>query len=143
MSRDTSPRQQVEEHDVDEFDYPFTSCCLEEGELGDCPVEIRHIPHRVSRPIGNFPHNIKRWIWSRPGQNDGDAWVCIVELKPDETYDGVRYAYFRAWCDYTGFDCEGGAYSIVTSKVEDLIEYALENSDYVEYLRTTVACETW
>jgi hypothetical protein len=144
MSRNTSPRKQIGEHQVGKFRYPFSSCCLvEETEEGDCPIEIRHIPHRISRPIGSFSKNIKRWIWSRPGEKDEESWVCIVELKPEPVYEGVRYVYFTAWCDFTGFDCQGGSHAICTSNVEDLIEFALTESEYKEYMETTEEADAW
>ncbi len=140
MSRNTSPRKQMSEHQVDKFRYPFRSCC---GDYVDCPLELRHIPHRASKPIGDFPKNIKRWIWSRPGERDEESWDCIVELEQEAKYEFVRYAYFTAWCDYTGFDCQGGAHAIVTSKVEDLIEFALTEAEYKEYMEATEEADAW
>lgn len=40
--------------------------------------------------------------FSQKGQNDEEEWVLIFKRK-----DGI-YVYFRAHCDYTGFDCQGG-----------------------------------
>ena len=134
-SRNTSPRKQVGEHETDEFKYPFESCCPW--------VEQRHIPHRAGKPLGQFPDNIKRWIWSAAGQNDGDPWDCIVELEPEENYSGVRFAYFHAWCDYTGFDCQGGAHVIVATQVSDLVEYGLSNSAYRRYMESTEESDSW
>ena len=149
MVRNLQPRKQRGEHDIAAFNYPFSACVIEdnfEGNVEDllatcCTIEQRHIPHLESPPPGLFPNNIKRWIWSSPGQNDGDSWCCIVELTPDESYEGERYLYFTAWCDYTGFDCQGGSYIITAKKVEHLIEFALENADYIRYMKETEPAE--
>lgn len=141
--RNTEPRKQTGEHLVGEFEYPFSACMLDPEEEYICSIEVRHIPHIVSKPPGKFPSNIKRWIWSAPGANDELPWDCIVELKADETYEGVRYAYFHAWCDYTGFDCQGGAYVIVSSSVPKLIEFGLGNAAYQRYMESTEPAEEW
>lgn len=144
--RNIEPRKQVGEHLVEEFEYPFSSCALDTSEcpeVGLCQIEVRHIPHIVSKPPGDFPTNIKRWIWSAPGANDELPWDCIVELASDENYEGVRYAYFHAWCDYTGFDCQGGAYVIVSSSIPKLIEFGLGNAAYQRYMKGTEPAEEW
>lgn len=38
------------------------------------------------------------------GENDGESWECIGELK-----DG-RWFFLTAWCDYTGWGCRDGGY---------------------------------
>jgi hypothetical protein len=134
MARNLQPRKQRGEHDIEAFNYPFQS--TGEGER-------RGIPHLVSPPTGNFPGNIKRWIWSSAGQPDGDSWVCLVELKQEKGYEGQRYLYYTAWCDYTGFDCQGGGHTIVAERLEDLVEYALENADYLRYMKETEPADAW
>ncbi len=42
--------------------------------------------------------DVKTLIALDLGENDGAAWIALMELN-----DG-RYAYLRAWCDYTGWD---------------------------------------
>jgi len=160
--RNTQPRKQIGEHKVDEFEYPFNSCYIpEEGLDTDgygCEIEVRHIPHVESKPSGDFPYNVKRWIWSSPGEKDELPWDCIVELEEriasyhtEEQKDekktlndgGKRYAYFHAWCDYTGFDCQGGAYVIVVDDISKLIEFGLGNATYNRYIEGTQPAEEW
>jgi hypothetical protein len=150
MARNLQPRKQRGEHDVDNFSYPFHSCVIEENFEGNveglgglCLMNQRNIPHLESPPPGIFPNNIKRWIWSSPGENDGNSWCCIVELKPDEFYEGERYLYFTAWCDYTGFDCQGGCHFITANTPEHLVEFALENYDYDRYIKETEPADAW
>lgn len=130
-----TPRKMVGEHDKKEFEYPFENSGFEE----------KHIPHAVSKPLGNFPHNIKRWIWSSAGENDGDSWELIAELEeePEVYCEGSRYVYYTAWCDYTGFDCQGYGYTFVASNVEYIIEYALGNAEYDRYIEETEPAEEW
>jgi hypothetical protein len=128
-----TPRKMIGEHQKEEFEYPFAESGFEE----------KHIPHVVSKPLGDFPNNIKRWIWSSAGENDGDSWELIAELEPEPFYDGKRYVYYTAWCDYTGFDCRGYGETFVTSKIEYLIEYALGNAEYDRYIKETEPAEEW
>ena len=41
--------------------------------------------------------DVARIIAKAEGENDGESWVGVFELK-----DG-RFAYVTAWCDYTGW----------------------------------------
>lgn len=139
--RITTPRKMVCEHDKKEFEYPF-------GYLGEWQDEsdgwgesvFRPIPHLPSPPLGDFPKNISRWIWSAAGCNDGDPWDLLAELDDE---NGKRYVYYTAWCDYTGFDCQGGHYVTTASSIESLIEYAMENRAYKRYINTTEPAESW
>jgi len=42
--------------------------------------------------------DVVRIIAAEEGQNDGESWVGVFQLR-----DG-RFASLRAWCDYTGWD---------------------------------------
>jgi len=49
--------------------------------------------------------NITDWVkvyYYQEGEGDSDEWVIVCKNKDD------IYIYFRASCDYTGFDCQGG-----------------------------------
>lgn len=142
MSRTTSPRKQINEHNKEGFNYPFAT--IEDEDLGMYDnLEPLDIPQAKSLPLGEFPRNIKRWIWSAPGENDGEPWDLLVELEPDSTYSGVRFAYYHAWCDYTGFDCQGGMDITVLDSIEMLLEYAMGNAAYDRYIQSTERAESW
>jgi hypothetical protein len=54
----------------------------------------------------DFPfdmEDIARMIAVSEGENDGESWRWVVQLK-----DG-RYVFIEGWCDYTGWDCQSGA----------------------------------
>ena len=126
MARNTEPRVMVGEHQQHEFASPFYHA--EYAEEGIIP-QIETIPR------GDFPNNIQRWIWSDPGQNDERSWEAIFQLQNDN--GGERYCYFTAWCDYTGFDCQGGLECYVARDIPTLIQYAMRNEAYERYLETT------
>lgn len=135
MSRYTQPREQKYKHSKEEFDYPF-------GCIDDL-LEERTIPHIEQIPYGDFPKNIKRWIWSSAGQNDEMPWWLLAELESDDEYPGVRYAFYDAWCDYTGFDCQGGMSILVAPDIETLIQYGLTEAAYKEYMKDTEPSDSW
>ena len=49
------------------------------------------------------------------GERDGDHWRVLVLLK-----DG-RFAYLDGWCDYTGWDCQGGTSAMVADTLDDIL----------------------
>lgn len=159
-TRIVSPRRMEGEHEKENFEYPFSATSLERDIDGySCPIEVRGIPHLSEEvPVGDFPNNIKRWVWSAAGQNDEDPWDGIFEVEEVVTeYDsdeekeqktalnagGPRYIYFHAWCDYTGFDCQGGAFVTVARDIPTLVEYALGRAAYDRYITGTEPAEMW
>src|SRR5690349_2831986 len=63
--------------------------------------------------------SVTRVIADSPGENDGPAWLFVVELA-----DG-RFAFVDASCDYTGWDCQAGGSIIVSGSLDDLVRYGL------------------
>lgn len=63
---------------------------------------------------GNFPNNIVEFYWIHEGHNDEDAWELLCKL------DNGNFAFYSAWCDYTGFDCRGGMKLIVSKDLRRL-----------------------
>jgi hypothetical protein len=63
---------------------------------------------------GNFPNNITEFYWLHEGHNDDDAWELLCRL------DNGNFAFYSAWCDYTGFDCQGGMKLIVSKDLKRL-----------------------
>lgn len=56
---------------------------------------------------------------AREGENDGDEWLVYGKLR-----DG-RYFYLSAWCDYTGWGCQEGGESFVSSDYHMLIRFGM------------------
>ena len=63
---------------------------------------------------GKFPDNIVEFYWLHEGHNDEDAWQLLCKL------DNGNFAFYSAWCDYTGFDCQGGMKLIVSKDLKCL-----------------------
>jgi hypothetical protein len=47
------------------------------------------------------------------GEHDGPAWHWILELT------NGKFAYLIGWCDYTGWDCQSGAESVLEDSAEE------------------------
>lgn len=113
----------IQAHDQDAFDYPF-------GVTNELAYSIEDIVEPLLTQsatdavalAGDFPNNIAQWIWSRPGQKDGDSWLLLCRLNTG------AYAFFSGWCDYTGFDCQGGMKLTVSKVLADVIEHGMETA---------------
>ena len=104
-------------------------------------LKQRPIPTVEDIAVGDFPTNILRWIWSSPGMNDEWPWVAIFQLEDDE--HGPRFAYYKASCDYTGFDCQGGMDISIARDIPTLIQYCLSEEEYQEYEGHTEPADAW
>jgi hypothetical protein len=69
----------------------------------------------------NFPSNILEYYWIYDGENDGEAWYCLCKLK------NSCYVFYKASCDYTGFDCQGSMIMFISKNKEKLFYEALNN----------------
>jgi hypothetical protein len=63
-------------------------------------------------------------VWE--GQNDGDDWRWVLQLK-----DG-RFVFLQGGCDYTGWDCQSWATSVFAETPEDAAKFALGDFETVE-----------
>lgn len=62
----------------------------------------------------------------RAGQNDGDSWLCLGQLKTGEFF------FLTAWCDYTGWGCQDGGSISISDSLENLKQFGMtpdEKSD--------------
>lgn len=55
-------------------------------------------------------------VWE--GENDGDDWRWVIRLN-----DG-RFAFIQGGCDYTGWDCQSWATSVVADTAERAATFA-------------------
>lgn len=121
--------EQINEIDKGVLDYPFSSISpgfLEEG--------FENIPGQKQFKIsdfGDFPKNIKKYIWIFEGANDAESWRCLCIL------DNDLYMYYRAWCDCTGFDCRGTMEFYISDDLFVLINFAMTEEDYRLYEKET------
>ena len=134
MSRVHVLRKSIEKHNNSAFSYPFS-------EIGsDTNYKLENIiKPLLTQPTedalalaGDFPYNITQWLWSSPGQNDENPWLLLCRLNTG------AYAFYRAGCDYTGFDCQGGMELTVSADLADVVEHGMQNYDYVQYEAETV-----
>ena len=77
---------------------------------------------------GDFPNNISKYIWGEEGENDFVDWILLCKL------NNGKYAYYTAWCDYTGFDCQGGMKLYISSKLKTLVKMAMDDKNRTKYL---------
>ena len=115
---------------IDWYEYPFSFI-----NNGDYILEniFKSIPNQpeMLKDVGEFPNNISEFIWGQLGENDEKDWLLLCKLNND------MYAYYKASCDYTGFDCQGGMDLYVSSKLDILINYAMGDYEYVSYINDT------
>lgn len=76
---------------------------------------------------GDFPNNIEQFYWIKEGANDEESWEALGKLT-----NGV-YFFYRATCDYTGFDCQGMMTLIVSPVFENLVQYGMPEQSYMLY----------
>ncbi len=124
----------IKDFDLSGFEYPFEY--MFEGDYvknketkkyeripGNPSDFLRNIPGENGYEIGDFPKNIKRCYWINEGENDEEPWNLLCYL------DNGVYVYMSAWCDYTGFDCQGEIILWSSKKMQTLIDMALSNED--------------
>lgn len=78
---------------------------------------------------GKFPDNIVEFYWLHEGHNDEDAWQLLCKL------DNGNFAFYSAWCDYTGFDCQGGMKLIVSKDLKCLFYDGLTDAQRTTCLK--------
>ena len=130
--RDTELRIMTDmpENPLNAFRYPFRELKDEEYTHYQDNL-IRDIPNHISADSGDFPDNISSTFWFKEGEREEEHWVLLCRL------DNGNYALYDAWCDYTGFDCRGGMSLYVNSDYSVLINYAMGDRHYDEYISQT------
>jgi len=175
--RNTEPRKQIGHHLTKQFKKLFKEVMLKpkpEDHASTLPYGAMefvccadNLPVGMKEcPPGDFPHNIKKWIWTSLQCDEaskmvgvGDFWECIVELAPEAVYEGTRYAYFQASheedicgdneCKKKGVNgiCdESHSYTagtlLVVSDIRHCIEF-LAPGPYARYMEETEPAESW
>lgn len=103
----------------------FSEETAEPGEWrsndGECNVSACLGTDTSAAPV--WRKNVTRVIASSEGENDGPAWLIVVEVN-----DG-RFAFLNASCDYTGWDCQAGGHCIVDTDLAHLIRFGIGEED--------------
>ena len=115
MDRVSTP---IAEPDKAALKYPFSFIAgsEDEGWCGDYDTAdfTEGLLGEEKCDAGKFPDNIVEFYWLHEGHNDEDAWQLLCKL------DNGNFAFYSAWCDYTGFDCQGGMKLIVSKDLKRL-----------------------
>jgi hypothetical protein len=105
------------------FEYPF-SVIRDESPYNLYSYNIEDIftplfgSEETVKDCEGFPNNIDKVLWAQEGENDAEEWILLCQLN-----NGL-FAYYIAFCDYTGFDCQGGMDLYVAKTSELLIKNA-------------------
>ena len=59
--------------------------------------------------------------------------VVIVIYRYKNKRKNGKYAFYTAWCDYTGFDCQGGMKLYISSNINVLIKMAMDEKQRTKY----------
>jgi hypothetical protein len=138
-TRDTDRRVQKGVKDlVKEMDYPFSQI----SQKSDDPYYYYDVAE-ILKPIlvetpeekadpGPFPTNIQDYFWIQPGENEGQDWIACGTLT------NGAFFFYKGWCDYTGFDCQGGMDLYVSKSWANIVNHAMIQDDYLKYMNQTV-----
>lgn len=123
----------IPEPDKTVLEYPFSfiadlgkKACYYEYDINDFS---KGLLDEEKCDAGNFPKNIVEFYWLHEGHNDEEPWYCLCKL------DNGNYAYYTAWCDYTGFDCQGGMELIVSKDLNRLFNQGLGKKERELYMK--------
>jgi hypothetical protein len=143
MTRNSQPRTFLNTHNAAAFEYPFRCLCPNGILKTDRTMDesryyhqthmieeiIKQVPTLQNYDAGDFPNNIKKWIWS-----SAEPWhlLCILN-------NGL-YAYFNASRDDdASFDNpQRSQMSLYLSPdLYNLIQYAFTDRTYNLYISQT------
>ena len=84
--------------------------------------------------------DVKVVLASDEGENDGQNWIAVLELK-----DG-RFAFLEAGCDYTGWDCQASGRAFLAASLEDLVRWGISDTErprVMPQLHATIQNNIW
>lgn len=116
--------------DIKTLEYPYSYITDEDYNYGYRFEDIfkETLGYPVDKEnVEGFPANIAETYWVRPGENDSDAWLVLGRLTTGP------YFFYKAWCDYTGFDCQGGMDLYAADDWKGLLHRAMSSEDYEAY----------
>lgn len=80
----------------------------------------------TGQPMSVSVEDVEVVLALRAGENDGDPWLCLGQLKTGEFF------FLSAWCDYTGWGCQDGGAITISDSLENLKQFGMtpdEKSD--------------
>lgn len=113
------------------FDEPFNFLNNKENEYDDYYYENICLTmfdkdmksEKIDLSETVIPRDIIDVYWYMEGKNDESPWYFIGSIK---CKNKKKYIYYTAWCDYTGFDCQGGMKMYVSKSLTKIINLGLE-----------------
>jgi hypothetical protein len=122
----------LEDPDLSLLEYPFSFIWDSYGQndLGQYYVALDFSEGLLGEEKidpGAFPGNLSKCYWIHQGENDEEPWMLLCKI--ERCRDDIDiYAFYTAWCDYTGFDCQGGMKLIVSKDLKRLFYEGLTDS---------------
>lgn len=124
------------------FNYPFQTI-----RSGDYPptsfyrtIPTVSITMQSRRDHLDFPDNIDRVYGQHCGYQrwtgTNEEWLLLGRLNTG------RYFFYSAWCDNTGFDCQGGMSLYICHHYQTLIDNALTDRERERLFSTLFSLET-
>ena len=103
---------------------------------------VRALPGRPELDPGDFPRNIRHWLWSVRSENSiyAGKWALLCQL------DGGLHALLTAdECGSDGFRCQGASGMSLTLAPDpaDLVFCAMTDREYLLYERSTAPAPRW
>jgi hypothetical protein len=115
------------------FKYPFSFINMDKNNKNYMDTyNVKNIAHimfnknmkkeKINLDKFYFPNNIIYVYWYEEGENDIKPWqfIGITSYK-----NKVKYVYFIAEADYTGFDCKGMMKLYISKSLKRLIKKAI------------------
>lgn len=128
QTRNTSPRAETNP-DIGKMQYPFQN--LE--EYGGPQQIFRPIlgQPEMAEDVAEFPTKLQRIVWIHEGCNDEEPWKMVAQLS------NGKWIFYKAECDYTGFDCQGSMQLFAAADLSTLIDLAMDIRDYDQWIGET------
>ena len=111
------------------LEYPL-SYLDEYGGVGQVQRDLVGQEH-VDLTGAGFPNTVAEYLWIHEGCNDDEPWKALCRLE-----NGI-FIFYKAECDYTGFDCQGNMQLWAARDLKTLLDLAMDIQDYVQWVAET------
>lgn len=123
-------RKQVRS-DISVLEYPLSSLKSNpEYSMKSVLTPIPSQTEEVNPESVIFPDSVAEYIWVHESK-DRQNWYALCRM------DDGAYVFFEAHCDASGFECRGTMRLYVSKSRPYLIQFALSEVAYQQYLRDT------
>lgn len=88
-----------------------------------CATHVKTKEQRIFLRI-----DVAKVLAAEDGENDGAHWIGLFKT---QCYDDGRFLYLtvRAWCDYTGWDCQADGNADWADTLADAIAFGLTHEE--------------